>query len=306
MIYSPIVLFCYNRIDCLTQTVTALLNNPEAAECDLIIFSDGAKKTADQKKVDAVRGYINTIQGFKTIEIHEAEKNQGLANSIIAGVTDVVNRYGKVIVLEDDIIVAPYFLQWMNHALEMYKNEEQVAGIQAWTPPERFGKRPDSYFIREVGCWGWATWKRGWDIFEQDGNKLLNKFVTKEMRYLFDIYGTYPYYQMLQDQVDGKVDSWAIRWYASVFLNHKLGLQPGKSLVLNIGYQTGTHFNSDSYMPKDIVAEKMPELSVIPLQCNEKILKTVYKKYNNCIMQKGLFCRGIAFLRKLAMRMRIK
>ncbi|MBO5760724.1 MAG: glycosyltransferase [Lentisphaeria bacterium] len=296
--FSPIVLFCYNRTDCLAQTVTALLKNPEAAECDLVIFSDGAKNPVDQEKVDAVRKYIKNIQGFKNIEIHEAEKNQGLANSIIAGVTDVVNRYGRVIVLEDDIVVAPYFLYWMNQALDLYEKEEAVAGIHAWTPPDKFGSRPEIYFIREIGCLGWAAWKRGWEIFEPDGRKLLERFTSEKMIKEFDVYGTYPYYQMLKDQVDGKVDSWAIRWYASVFLNNKLGLQPGRSLVAHIGYQSGTHFQKDSFMPEDIVSTEMPELKVIPLKCNEKILRKVHRKYNNAVMQRGIFHRGIAFCKR--------
>lgn len=292
---TPIVLFCYNRVDCLSQTVEALLKNPETVKSDLIIFSDGPKNPVDQEKVDVVRKYIKSICGFKNIEIHEAEKNQGLADSIIAGVTEVVNRYGRVIVLEDDIVVAPYFLHWMNQALDLYEKEEAVAGIQAWTPPDKFGSRPETYFIREVGCWGWAAWKRGWDIFEPDGRKLLERFTSEKMIKEFDVYGTYPYYQMLRDQVDGKVNSWAIRWYASVFLNNKLGLQPGRSLVVNVGCQSGTHFQQDSFMPEDVFAVNMPELKVIPLQCNEKVLKKVYRKYNNAIMQRGFFRRGMIF-----------
>ena len=277
---SPVALFCYNRLDSLQQTVAALQANPLAAETDLFIFSDGPKNQTGAVAVNAVREYIKTISGFKSVTVKEAPKNQGLANSIIAGVTEVVNKYGKIIVIEDDIVTAPYFLQWMNDALDMYEHEEKVAGIQAWTPPEEFGQRPDTYFIREVGCWGWATWKRGWDIFEADGRKLLKQFNSPQMIREFDVYGSYPYHQMLQDQADGCVDSWAIRWYASVFLKGKLGLQPGKTLVSNVGYQSGTHFKSDCSMKPEVIGFEPPNLNSIPLCSAEDVLKRVYVKYN--------------------------
>lgn len=285
---APIVIFCYNRVDCLKAVITSLLKNSLAEQSDLIFFFDGPKNDLDAQKVQAVRQYLNGVSGFRSIEYHSAEKNQGLGKSIIAGVSDVVSRYGRVIVLEDDIVVAPYFLQWMNDALELYQNEERVAGIHAWSPPSLCGPRPETYFIREVGCLGWATWKRGWDIFEPDGKKLLQQFTSRKMIREFNIGNTYPYFKLLENQTKGMVDSWAIRWYASVFLADKLGLQPGRSLVSHIGYSSGTHFNQTSSMPADEISAQPPLLTVLPCECNDLVLKTVYRKYNRLTVPQGL------------------
>ena len=279
--YAPIALFCYNRVDLLQQTVAALQKNALADKCDLFIFADGAKSQAGIRAVNEVREYIRTVSGFRRVIIKEAEKNLGLAKSIISGVTEVVNKYGRIIVIEDDIVTAPYFLQWMNDALDMYEQDEQVAGIHGWTPPEKFGKRPETYFVREVGCWGWATWKRGWDIFEADGKKLLEQFSTKRMIYDFNQCYSYPYYQMLKEQVAGTCDSWAIRWYASVFLKNKVGLWPGRTLVANIGFSSGSNFDAVSHIPKDVISSQPPRLERPKnIVSADNLLKTVYKNYN--------------------------
>ena len=254
---APIALFCYNRLDLLRQTVDALGANKPAVSSNLFIFSDGPKNQDDIAAVNAIREYIRTISGFRSVTIREAETNQGLANSIIAGVTEVVNKYGRIIVLEDDIVTAPYFLQWMNDALNLYENEEKVAGIHAWSPPEQFGKRPETYFIREVGCWGWATWKKGWALFEQDSQKLYDEIIDRKLKKEFDRGGAFPYTKMLKDQTEGKIDSWAIRWYASAFLAEKYTLQSNVMLVENIGFGKGaTHCNSNTQKYKIILSEE--------------------------------------------------
>ena len=277
---APVALFCYNRLDTLQETLSALKANKLSAESDLYIFSDGAKGEKDREKVEQVRAFIKDVTGFKSVTVRAAEKNRGLANSIISGVTEIVNSYGKIIVLEDDIVTAPFFLEWMNSALDLYENNEKVAGIHAWSPPAEFGARPETFFIREVGCWGWATWKRGWDLFEADGSKLLKEFNTRKMIADFNVYGSYPYYGMLKNQVAGRVDSWAIRWYASVFLKGKLGLQPGRSLVVNVGCQTGTHCEGADYIPQGKLPSVAPELKEIPEVCAHEVLEKVFTSYN--------------------------
>ncbi|MBR2374006.1 MAG: methyltransferase, TIGR04325 family [Lentisphaeria bacterium] len=279
MSLAPVALFCYNRVDTLRQTVAALQTNEFASASDLFIFADGAKGEADREKVAEVREYISTIDGFKSVTVKVSDTNKGLANSIISGVTEVVDKYGRIIVLEDDIVTAPFFLKWMNSALDLYENEEKIAGVHAWTPPAFFGDRPETYFIREVGCWGWATWKRGWDLFEADGEKLLKQFDSRKKIYDFNVCGSYPYYDMLKNQAAGKADSWAIRWYASVFLKGKFGLQPGKTLVANIGCLSGTHFDSGSEMPSDSISAVAPELRKIDISAAEDINR-VYINYN--------------------------
>jgi len=233
MTLAPIVLFTYNRPWHTQQTVEALLQNAEAKDSELIVFSDGAKDEASQVKVDEVRQYLKTIKGFKSVRIVEREKNLGLAQNIISGVTEVVNEYGRVIVLEDDMVTSHYFLRYMNDALNIYENDDRVISIHGYCFP--IEGLPETFFLKGAECWGWATWKRGWNLFEPDGAKLMKAIDTNGLIDRFDLFGGYDYSGMLRNQIAGKNDSWAVRWYASALLQDKLTLYPGKSLVHNTG-----------------------------------------------------------------------
>ena len=238
---APIALFVYNRLDHTEQTVSALKRNLLAEESDLIVFSDASKNSNSDEKVKAVRAFIKSITGFKSLTIVERAHNFGLANSIIDGVTNLCNEYGQVIVLEDDLVTSPYFLKYMNNALDYYRDEEQVISIHGYIYPVK-AKLPETFFLRGADCWGWATWKRGWDLFEPDGEKLLAGINAQNIRKEFNYDGSYDLVGMLYSQIKGEVDSWAIRWYASAFVKNKLTLYPGESLVLNIGNDgSGTH-----------------------------------------------------------------
>lgn len=252
---APIVLFTYNRLWHTQQTVEALQRNLLASESELFIFSDGGKNEDDWGKVYAVREYLHTIGGFKKIHITEQKENKGLANSIIDGVTKIVNEYGRIIVLEDDLVTSKYFLQYMNDALDMYEISKEVACISGYIYPlKNSDNLPETFFIKGADCWGWATWKRGWDIFNSNGSGLLKEICSKNLETEFDFENSYPYTQMLKDQINGKNNSWAVRWYASAFLKAKLCLYPQKSLVQNIGCDnTGTHCGNSSKFDTTVV-----------------------------------------------------
>ena len=240
MSLAPIVLFVYNRTDHTKQTVEALQKNELASESELFIYSDAAKNEEAKNKVQEVRDYIHTIDGFKKITIIEREKNWGLADSIIDGVTKIVNEYGKIIVLEDDLVTSPYFLKFMNDALTMYENELKVASIHGYIYP--IENLPETFFIKGADCWGWATWQDRWDIFEPNGQKLLEELKSTKLENEADFNGSYEFTKMLKDQIDGKNNSWAIRWYMSAFLKDMLTLYPGQSYVQNIGFsEEATH-----------------------------------------------------------------
>jgi len=238
---APIALFVYNRLDHLKKTIESLANNRHAKDSLLYIFSDGPKDNVGIDAVKQVRHYLETITGFKKVQIVKSDENKGLAKSIISGVTKLVTRYGRVIVLEDDMVTSPYFLDYMNQGLNLYALDTQVASIHGYTYPTK-NTLPDTFFLRGADCWGWATWKDRWSIFEPNGSLLLDRLITTNQTYAFDFNGAYPYTNMLEDQINGKNDSWAIRWYASAFLENKLTLYPGVSFVQNIGFDnTGTH-----------------------------------------------------------------
>ncbi|EKD55813.1 MAG: hypothetical protein ACD_59C00032G0008 [uncultured bacterium] len=262
---APIVLFTYNRLWHTQQTINSLLKNDLADRSDVIIFSDGPKDVNSRLKVDEVRKYIKTVNGFKNIEIVESETNKGLAGSIISGVTKIVNEYGRVIVLEDDMITSPYFLRFMNDGLNFYENNEEVISISGYIYPLK-QKLPETFFLKGADCWGWATWKRGWDLFEANGQQLLNELEKQNLTYEFDYSGTSPFTKMLKDQIAGKNNSWAIRWYASAFLKQKISLYPGISLIQNIGNdETGVHCRKTSLFDVN--------LSNKPIKVNDRILK---------------------------------
>ncbi|MGB9794813.1 glycosyltransferase [Caldisericum exile] len=255
MIVAPIVLFTYNRPRHLKQTVETLQKNLYADRSELFIFSDGPKNEKDEIKVKEVREYIKTIKGFKTIEIIERDRNWGLANNIIDGVTKIVNDYGKIIVLEDDLDTSPGFLKFINEGLELYEDEYKVASIHGYVYPlSNPEKLPETFFIRGADCWGWGTWARAWKYFEPDGKKLLEEMKKRKLTREFDFNNSYPYTKMLKDQIKGKNNSWAVRWYASAFLNDMFTLYPRKSLVMHIGFG-GTHYGSDNILDVEIVGQ---------------------------------------------------
>jgi hypothetical protein len=260
---APVALFVYNRLWHTQQTVEALKRNEPAAESELFVFSDGPRTEADREKVRAVREYLKTIDGFKEVTVIERDRNLGLAQSIITGVTGIVNRYGKIIVLEDDMVTSPYFLRFMNEALEFYKDEAKVISIHGYIYPVK-ARLPETFFLRGADCWGWATWKRGWDLFEPDGRKLLNELRARKLTHGFDFDGAYGYTRMLEEQIKGKNDSWAIRWYASAFLQDKLTLYPGRSLVCNIGADaSGTHCGISTMYDTEVTGKPVSIESIL-------------------------------------------
>jgi hypothetical protein len=239
MTLAPIVLFVYNRPQETKQTIAALAKNDLAAASELFVFCDGAKSEGDRKNVDEVRNIVRSISGFKNVVITERSENYGLAKSVISGVSEIVNKYGKVIVLEDDLLTSSQFLTFLNDGLEIYQNEPRVGLIHAHI--YNIKNLPELFFISKIGCWGWGTWARAWDKVSFDGQKLLNRIKDDKTEKLFDVDNSYPYLKMLENQIAGKNSSWAIRMYASFFTQGMLALNPGRSLVEHIGYR-GTHY----------------------------------------------------------------
>lgn len=240
---APIALFVYRRPGHTREVVQNLTKNPMASSSHLHVFSDAASDRSYENDVAEVRSYIRNIRGFKSVSIVERKKNLGLAGSIIDGVSRLCRDHGRVIVLEDDIIVSPYFLDYMNAALEHYASEEKVMHISGYMFPVREPDRlPQTFFYRGASCWGWATWARAWELFEPDAANLLKRILESRRERDFDILDTMHYTRMLHEQMKGEVDSWAIRWYASIFLRDGLCLHPARSLTRNIGHDgSGTH-----------------------------------------------------------------
>lgn len=242
---APIILFVYNRIEHTKKTVDALKSNKFALDSSLFIFSDGNKTENDKRSVEAVRNYILTVSGFKEIKIILREKNFGLADSVISGVTEVIENYGKAIVLEDDIVTSPYFLKYMNEALDFYKEDKRIYSISGYNFPIKIPKsyKQNIYLSLRPSSWGWATWKDRWDNSIWNPEKVFNVENRKQLNHYLDKAGK-DLPPMLLKTIVGKTNSWAVRW---VFTHIKYGvfsIFPTKSLTKNIGADaTGTNFN---------------------------------------------------------------
>lgn len=277
MNYAPILLFTYNRPEHTLSTINALKNNILASHSVLFIYSDGPKSEKDKYLVNQVRFILNNIEGFKKIIIINREFNLGLSKNIINGVSEMCNKYGKVIVLEDDLITSPYFLNFMNDGIDMYHKNPNVSSIHGYVYPTSCNL-PNNFFIKGADCWGWATWSTAWSHFEIDGLKLLKEIKLNRLQKKFNFDNTFDYYQMLHDQVNGKNDSWAIRWYASSFLKNMYTLYPGKSLILNFGFDnTGIH-SDKTKMFNQLLSNNLIIVNNIPVE-QSKIAYSAFITY---------------------------
>ena len=232
---APILLFTYKRLDTLTQTVVSLKDNYLAAESDLFIFSDGGKDDRDQANVTEIRAYIKSISGFQNVYIFESNQNNGLADSIISGVSKIINDYGKVIVLEDDLITSKNFLSFLNQALIYYKNNSRVFSIGGYTRPITGLSENEIYFTKRASSWGWATWKDRWNMVDWEVNDYFLFCKNRLDRKRFNEMGS-DMAGMLDKQMRGDINSWAIRWCYHQFKNNLVTVYPGKSKVKNIGF----------------------------------------------------------------------
>ena len=266
---SPIVLFVYNRLSHTKKTIEALKNNELAILSDLIIYSDGPKNEEKNSivQVNEVRNYLNNINGFKSIKIIKQKKNEGLSKSIISGVSNTVNLYGKVIVLEDDIVTSKYFLRFMNESLSFYEANHNIYGVTGYAYPINSKKLPSTFFLKDEGCWGWGTWDRAWLNFEKNPKKLIKSF-DKKMIYDFNFNdSTNIWIQVIQNS-KGIIDTWAVFWYATIFLNNGLFLHPRESFVKNIGHDfSGTNCIETSDYDVDL-------LEVYDIKFNDVIVES--------------------------------
>lgn len=236
MVLAPVALFVYNRPDHTKQTVEALEANTLAGETPLHVFSDAPRNEAARRSVGEVRSYIRAITGFKSVTIIERATNFGLARSIIDGVTNLCDAFGRVIVLEDDLVISPHFLSYMNDALTRYEHKDQVMQIAGYMFSAEVDIHEDALLLPFITSWGWATWSRAWRNFDAEATGYERLVDDRLLRDRFNLGGRYDYFKMLRAYREGTVDSWAIRWYLSVFMHGGLALFPKKTLVSNLGF----------------------------------------------------------------------
>jgi glycosyltransferase involved in cell wall biosynthesis len=254
---APICLFTYNRLNETQQTVEALKRNYLALESELFVFSDGPKDELSRVKVEAVRQYLHTVTGFKSVVVIEANNNKGLANSIITGVSEIIEKYDKIIVLEDDLISSPNFLDFMNQALEFYRNDQTIQSVSGYSLALK-DKTNEVYFQIRPGSWGWATWKNRWipELFDKEKLKIKihkNPSILKELKR--NCGNDIPH--MLIKSINGQNDSWYVRWTVDHFTNKHYAVFPTYSFIENIGHHAdATHCKGINTYVSDFVDEQ--------------------------------------------------
>ena len=255
---APVALFVHSRPDHTARTLDALAANARAAETRVFIFADAARRTEEKARVDAVRGVAHSASGFRSVTVVERESNYGLARNITEGVTEIVEQFGRVIVLEDDLITGRLFLSFMNEALDRYANEPRVWHINGWTYPIALQGDGLPFFTSVLECWGWATWADRWKHYRKDPRDLLARWKRPEID-RFNIGGGYDSWADVKRNASGVVDSWAVFWYATIFERGGLCLSPPKSHVVNIGIDgSGTNSGSLDIYARVTAADTMP------------------------------------------------
>ena len=287
---APVVLFVYNRLDHTMNVIESLKNNILADDTDLYVFSDAAKTEKAQSSVEAVREYIRKTdwrKNFRSVTVVEAEKNKGLAKSIIGGVTDVLKKYGRVIVVEDDLVLSPHFLQYMNGALEYYQDAPEVWSISGYSFPMKSLKRyeHDVFYSYRGTSWGWATWLDRWKMTDWDVKDFPKLMSDKEWQKRFNRGGN-DLTQMLKAQMEGRINSWAIRWVFTQSNLEMYTVYPKHSYILNDGCDgSGTHVgNTDDYIT-DIEHSKL-DCNFERLEIDQRIAREFWYKYSDTLDKK--------------------
>ncbi len=293
---APVVLFTYNRIDHTMQTIHALSENLLAPYTDLIVYSDGPRKDSDTKKIQDVRTFLKEINGFKSVRIIEQERNRGLARSIISGISATFKSYDRVIVMEDDIVTSPLFLSFMNDALNLYEDEKKAWHISGWNYPIDTDNLPCAFFWRVMNCWGWATWANRWCHFRKEPARLVRQWNKRRIK-RFNLDGVHDFWSQVVSNFHGRMDTWAVFWYATIFENQGLCLNPTKSYVRNIGLDgTGIHCKRCSPLEKQSLNMKPCKDFPVRIEedCNaverikryhERLKRPLYSRIKNKIME---------------------
>lgn len=287
---APVVLFVYNRLDHTKKVIESLEKNLMAQETDVFIFSDAAKTVENQERVSLVRKYLHERKWndiFHKVTLIEAEKNKGLANSIIEGVTEVLNQYGKVIVIEDDLVLSPYFLQYMNDALDYYKDDQDIWSISGYSFPMRSLKdyQHDIFYSYRGTSWGWATWTDRWEKTDWEVKDFPQLMQDKKWQKRFNRGGN-DLTQMLEAQMEGKINSWAIRWVFSQSNLEMYTVYPKHSYILNEGCDgSGTHVGSTEEYNTEI-DQGIGKCNFERLKIDSKISKEFWYKYSDTLDKK--------------------
>lgn len=301
MTLAPIIVFAYDRPDHLSQTLAALAKNDLAPQSVLYIYCDGAREWGGEapqppegggnyitkrygvmhcskeeydaylQRIVEVRAVAHAQTGFKEVYVVEREKNIGLADNIVGAITEIVNQYGRVIAFEDDIITTRGCLTYLNDALELYKDDEQVMHISAYIYPHKEHLPETLFYYTPFPAGGWATWQRAWQYYNQD--VVDHVYYWKDKWKEFNVTGQNHLQKQLLLNYTGQLKTWYVRWYSSMRRLNGLCLYPGTAMSNNIGFD-GTGETS-KVASKYYVHNPLEYVNVrrIPIECNRTAIR---------------------------------
>ena len=262
---APVAVFAYNRPDKLTAMMTSLRACRGFSDSPVTIFVDGPKQPRDEPSVNAVRAFVRAL-GLPNVSWSFQKGNRGLRRSIYAGVSELIDEYGNVIVLEDDLILSPGALDFFNEGLHRYQSDERVWSIAGYTyDAPQIRNLSTTFALPFAHPWGWATWARAWDRFQLDNRPARHQLDSHSFKSAFDMNGLYPFTALLRNSIEGSVDSWFIHWYYTVFQNGGLSIFPSRRVVDNFGHSQGSHGGSwnpyDRLVTRPEMLDGMPQFS---------------------------------------------
>ena len=286
-VYAPIIVFGFNRPEHLKKTISTLAQCELANLSEVIAFIDGPKGGEDVVKHRKILDYLKSVTAFLRLEIRVRDKNIGLEKNISSGVTDVMDEYGRAIILEDDILVSKDFLRFMNESLDSYKDKKNVWHISGWNFPLIEKDLPSFFLWRTALGWGWATWADRWQHYHRDPQALINMFDEVEIQ-KFNIYGSYNFWEQVVNNATGKICTWAVFWYGTIFKRGGLCLNPTRAMTTNIGFDgSGTHDASIEHsLPHDLGFSYRKEDLPVDISENRTVLSAIIKYNNNCNQDK--------------------
>lgn len=285
---APIILFVYNRPEHTLKTLKALKANNLASDSEIYVYCDGPKinsSSQDIINIQEVRRIVRKEKWCKKVHVIEHKTNVGLAKNITKGVSRLISEFGKVIVLEDDIVTSSMFLSYMNEALKAYEDEERVMHISGFFP-QMESQLPNFFFYNQALCWGWATWERAWKHFNNDATQLKSELIKRNKVKKFNIDNSYPFLSHLEANITGDMITWAVKWHASVVLQNGLCLQPSKSYVRNIGFDNSGENSGVTKMYHIDSLSETPFVKPKSLKENKKARKAMFLFYSKHFSKK--------------------
>lgn len=306
---SPICLFVYKRYQTTKLMLESLMACPECAESELYVFMDEARNDSEATDVEKVRELFDDLKGFKKIHPFPARMNKGMAKSVIEGVTRVLQDHEDIIVIEDDLVVSPDFLSFMNEAIEAYRNRTDIWSISGYTPQLKeleSENKQGVFLVPRAQCWGWATWRDRWETVDWEVGDFKFLARNKSRRHAFDMGGN-DLFRTLEMERRERIESWAVRWAYAASKQKKLTVNPIQSKVQNIGLKSSTshvgwhdeRHNVELYGNTTVVDPNV--------QVNDSLVKAFKKHHDLGLISKiGYFMRlhnlGYDFVKRLLHR----